>query len=454
MKTFTAFFFTVVLLAGCFKGQPVTEALQQAISHGAQSGEQQQNVDQGTQQNDALKTAIVITKPTKGQILSQAAQFTAKVVNQTAGLEIRFFLNGKLAGQVKSQPYHTVIDTKAYQDGPLIFRIEAYDGTKFIAYDEVIANLQNTVLVQDPAVVLTGIKTGDTVTEKVSIKADWVNLPADAEVHFKINGVVMGTDTQFPYEYVLNPQDYPDGKIVVTVEAYQAGQLIAQTQAELNIKKPAAVDKPVVTDNGAVNLVNNDGTYKGAIVGAGSDAGLTGNALLFNGKDTYLAIPTSEDLDLTQAGTIEAWIYPESFQANAGIIHKGEKSDFSDEAYSLQFWDKNKQLALVLKNENGEKIELLAEKVIENGFWAHVAATWDANTIKLFVNGKKVMEKQNTIGRIKKSAGDLLIGARTKELVSNRFRYFAFDGLLDKIGVYKQALAENVIAEHYNQLKK
>jgi len=84
---------------------------------------------------------------------------------------------------------------------------------------------------------------------------------------------------------------------------------------------------------------------------------------------------------------LEAWIRITYYQAYAGIIHKGELSDYSDEAYSFLIWDGcwgsgRKRLKLFLTNTSGAYLELSGTTNLNRYQWYHVAATWDASTVK------------------------------------------------------------------------
>ncbi len=84
------------------------------------------------------------------------------------------------------------------------------------------------------------------------------------------------------------------------------------------------------------------GAYQGQIIGnAVWTSGKLGDALHFDGVDSRVSIPDSPTLDLTTTGSVGAWINMDAITPFGGIVHKGDNPDFSDEAYTLQFWTGN-----------------------------------------------------------------------------------------------------------------
>ncbi|MCK5735165.1 MAG: hypothetical protein KAH21_01755, partial [Spirochaetaceae bacterium] len=67
----------------------------------------------------------------------------------------------------------------------------------------------------------------------------------------------------------------------------------------------------------------------------------------FNAAEDYLLIPADPSNNLTIEGTIDIWLKPSTNVAWAGIIHKGSKSNWSDEGYSFQY-DGGKRLMLAM----------------------------------------------------------------------------------------------------------
>jgi hypothetical protein len=105
-----------------------------------------------------------------------------------------------------------------------------------------------------------------------------------------------------------------------------------------------------------------------------------GNALVFNGQDSYVKIPASASLSFKGLDklSIEAWIYPVSYQAHATILTKeGE--------YYLQVNESGK-LACYLYGPKPEQYYYSNDSIPLNQ-WSYIALTFDGRFIRFYING-------------------------------------------------------------------
>jgi hypothetical protein len=173
--------------------------------------------------------------------------------------------------------------------------------------------------------------------------------------------------------------------------------------------------------------------------------------MCFDAEEDYLLIPADPSNDLTQQGTIEAWLKPSSNVAWAGIVHKGTQADWSDEGYSLQY-DGSGQLTLAMTSAAGQTILVHTLHVLATGAWSHVVATWDEDEVHLYVNGVDVVSGINvgftsTVTTIaenypfRSSAGDVVIGT---QVPGNPWR---FDGAMSDIRIYARYMEPSEVLE-------
>ena len=197
------------------------------------------------------------------------------------------------------------------------------------------------------------------------------------------------------------------------------------------------------------------GLYQGQLKHiSGSDptwtGGKIGDALHFNGTDGYVSVPDSSFLDLTTAGTVETWIYLDSAPqpSAAGIIHKGDQINFSDEAYTLQFWNNNR-IILGLNDSGGnfQIVQTTTQFTANN--WYHVAATWDPTGIRIYVNGQLEATNATPSFVVRNTSGALNIGAQTNAYYSGAYRNFPFNGTIDEAAIYNRALTADEIKLYY-----
>lgn len=187
-----------------------------------------------------------------------------------------------------------------------------------------------------------------------------------------------------------------------------------------------------------------------SVTGARSEQGLFGNALNFDGRGDYVLVPDSDALTLARAGTIEVFTQMLSIREFAGIVHKGVEPDFSDESYSLQLWGTDGTLRLGLFNESGQWAYVDSERRLVNGEWYHIVATWDEKGLAIYVNGKLEGSAENTLGAIRDSAGDLVIGAQLADRpYSSRLGNLGYHGIIDRVALYERSLDADEVAARY-----
>lgn len=211
-------------------------------------------------------------------------------------------------------------------------------------------------------------------------------------------------------------------------------------------------------DNDFTGIWHLDGNIEDATSGKNSGnstdtrqvSGKMGYAQQFTGlknvNGSIIHIPDHSSLDLQEEGTIEAWIYVNSFQDWAGVIYKGDKLDFSDDAYFIQFLggSERKRLAFGITSESGVYSYERSAIDLENKTWYHIAFTWDQRQIRLYVNGYDYGSKaNNTVAR--NTPGGLNIGSQLSEAVENN----PFDGIIDEVRVSKVARSPEWIATSF-----
>ncbi len=186
--------------------------------------------------------------------------------------------------------------------------------------------------------------------------------------------------------------------------------------------------------------------------------GVDGKALLLDTDGEFLSIPDSDDLDLPGNGSVSVWIFQTEYTKFAGILHKGVKPNFSDEAWSLQFWGKDKP-AIFFRNEEGKSKRLVSSEALELNKWHHIAATWGfdeadgKSRVRLYVDGEKKGELDiSSFLPLFNSTGDLIIGSQLPEPYSEgKFGHITFRGAIDEILIYDRPLTEQEVTELYSQ---
>jgi hypothetical protein len=181
--------------------------------------------------------------------------------------------------------------------------------------------------------------------------------------------------------------------------------------------------------------------------------------LTFNGTQGTPVASGMYD-DLTTKGTVEAWVYIDTLTDTAGIVHKGIQHDFSDEAYSLQFYGNLGQIAFATVKQGPYDYDLVTSSLrLTPKKWYYLVGTWDTTiptkTIKLYVNGA-----QNASATMTKcltgaypGGGPLIIGSQYMDLDQSINGYYGFNGKINGVKVSNTAKSASDILSDYNTYK-
>jgi uncharacterized protein (TIGR03437 family) len=168
-----------------------------------------------------------------------------------------------------------------------------------------------------------------------------------------------------------------------------------------------------------------------------TSSGKFGNALLFNGSNALVTIPDSPSLHVITTMTLEAWVKPSKVNnAWRDVIYKGNDN------YYLEGMSPNGSAPAVGGTFGSANTNLFSDKALVVNTWAHLAATYDGTTLRLYVNGVQVSSKALT-GSLVSSSNPLQIGGD-----SIYGQYFA--GTIDEVRIYSRALSQAEIQTDMN----
>jgi hypothetical protein len=175
----------------------------------------------------------------------------------------------------------------------------------------------------------------------------------------------------------------------------------------------------------------------GTIYDGSWTSGILNGALQFNGSSTYAVVPHSSSLDITGSITISAWIKMVSVPTNyVGIAAKGG----GDPAYNLEFNFTGATVGLVL---NDDSYHSAPSNPLTTNTWYLITGTYDMSQIKLYVNGN-LQGVTDYSGTYESNLEPLYIGHQQ----AGADRYY--DGLLDDLRIYNNALTDSEIKQLYN----
>ena len=168
------------------------------------------------------------------------------------------------------------------------------------------------------------------------------------------------------------------------------------------------------------------GTISGALW---STAGKYGGALSFDGVNDWVTIADANDLDLTSAVTLAAWVRPAALGNRWRTVVFKEGSPL---AYSLYAHDRVS--APVGEIRTGSLVTARGTGPLPLNAWSHLAATYDGAALRLYVNGALV--------RTTVTSGNMPVTAGVLRLGGNNIWSEWFSGLIDEVRIYDRALSQ------------
>jgi len=176
----------------------------------------------------------------------------------------------------------------------------------------------------------------------------------------------------------------------------------------------------------------NDGTING---GATFVPGKLGSALNFDGTG-YVNCGLKVDDVLSNAITLEAWIKPTGKQ-RGGIISSDVTYYAPHKGYDFFLWDDGTNGRLYTDFGNGIALGRKWFDIPNTSWynqWHHVAASWNGNNVRLYVDGMEVTSLTYT-GSYSDPSRNTLIGA-----ISYTSVLWKFSGIIDEVRIWNQAL--------------
>jgi hypothetical protein len=265
---------------------------------------------------------------------------------------------------------------------------------------------------------------------------DYVTLAADTANVYTPTGavaeIIAGTPSAFVYQRNLQSSYGGQDLAVATVGTGDLAVLYSSIQSGNGVVSTGTTIPNTITPPGV------EWTYNGA---------------------QGTSLPSATVPSLGNKGTVEAWVYINQQVDTAGIVHKGVLPDFSDEAWSLQFWGAGGQLAWVIDKptSGGAQYDLVTSTInLNTKKWYYIVATWDATaTTKyndLYING--VLNQHGTPSWTPNevdpaNTSGVLIGSQLPVQYNAAYGYFGFNGKINGVKVTDTATSAATVAANY-----
>ena len=181
------------------------------------------------------------------------------------------------------------------------------------------------------------------------------------------------------------------------------------------------------------------GNNHGNVYGAQWTTGQIGGALDFDGFNDYVDCGNNASLNINAKVTITVWVNTNdagNFQHNP-YVTKGDRS------YAIKHYMDNSLQFFIYDGE--WNVAWFGVDSSFNGFWHHLAGTYDGSSLKLYVDGQ-LRRTTAHVGPIASSEYNVNIG-RNAQATSR-----SYDGLIDEVAIYNRALSAGEIQELYSSI--
>ncbi len=150
----------------------------------------------------------------------------------------------------------------------------------------------------------------------------------------------------------------------------------------------------------------------------------------------------------TRALTVEGWVAIEKPRKWGGIV--GVIQDNGDYERGWLLGYKESQFCFGLVGAKKRRITYLnANRMFATGDWYYVAATYDGQTMRLFVDGELVAESDEQSGSVEyPETGTLVIGSYQDD---NEF--YPMEGRIAEVSLHRRALSERDIQQRFDRRK-
>jgi hypothetical protein len=175
--------------------------------------------------------------------------------------------------------------------------------------------------------------------------------------------------------------------------------------------------------------------------------GRYGKGILLYGKNQPLVYETAGNLDLA-GGTVAAWFKPLAWEKGDYFIRQFFLVVGKDPGCSLWLYKYHDRLSFLVEHNYEGKHKVYVANAgdfdFKKGVWTHIAGTWDANRIALYVNGEYIA------GKVLPTENILRGFAETFQISGqNQAPESPADTALDEFYIFRRALSKAEIRQLY-----
>lgn len=164
------------------------------------------------------------------------------------------------------------------------------------------------------------------------------------------------------------------------------------------------------------------------------------SGIQFDGVNDFVQAADSNSLDITAAGTIEAWVKVSALNRWHSVIAKGNVNNDNAHNYALELNNLNRWQCALGAGGSSRLLSSTSGPAVNT--WVHVACVWTGTQLRLYINGvQNATVTQN-----------LTVAANTAPLYIGQFGGNAdqLQGVIDEVRIYNRALTTAEIVTDMN----
>lgn len=277
-------------------------------------------------------------------------------------------------------------------------------------------------------------------TSNCSSSCTWVEDHVKESIHGQwLSEQANGASQDFTYDRaarLTRVRDTASSTQCTTTRSYGFDANSNRTEFSSRVTGEGACDSATYDQPAKDERSQNPGGYRGGVAlgGQGALAGDEDSSALFDGQNDTMRVPQAPALSPSTALSLESWFKPSLLVGDTRTIMRKEGEYLvrvrPDGGMTFRIW------------KTGNQEIQTAPGLVAPGSWYQVAATFDGQTMRLYLNGAEIAS------RAQQGPTDV---APTKSLYlgSDQGTGNFFAGRLDEAALYDRALSAQTVQAHY-----
>ncbi len=188
--------------------------------------------------------------------------------------------------------------------------------------------------------------------------------------------------------------------------------------------------------------------YDGTINNAEWIPGISGTALHFNGVDSYVEIPSSDDYKNLQELTVSFWFKTDTSAVWTPIINKGYTNEGITDVFEINI-DYGEKVSFTLNfNHSGRKTYTTPQNSVSINTWHHFVGVFNGDYLFLYIDGILVAEHDVYNELLKTSDAPIFIGIEY-ESPDQTF----FEGAVDEVNIFSRPISSDEVLELFSAIE-